>query len=115
MRNGLVYEIESLDEVSEIVVLKRPDLPEAGRAFDSPLVSDSSSDHSSELATTIELPGLKFFRSVRLTHAVTYASIQGLTIEGLCALHDTSHRHFTAKMLFVAMSRARGASNIIVH
>ena len=129
LRNGLVYVIESLDEVSGIVVLKRPDLPEAGRAFDPPLstrgsqsisgegtesASDSSSDHSSELATTIELPRLKFFRSVRLTHAVTYASIQGLTIEGLCALHDTSHRHFTAKMLFVAMSRARGANNIIV-
>jgi hypothetical protein len=111
LRNGLVYEIESLGET---VVLKRPDLPEVGHAFDS-AETESSSDLSSEFVPTIELPRLMFFRSVRLTHAVTYASIQGLTIEGLCALHDTSHHHFRAKQLFVALSRARGANSIIVH
>ena len=119
LRNGLVYEIESLGEQ---VVIRRPDVmdlaqfSEDAAAIDDDDVTDSDrSSLESNIAATIELPQAKFFRSVRLTHAVTYASIQGLTIDGLIALHDTSHHHFRAKHLFVALSRARGASSIIVH
>lgn len=63
----------------------------------------------------LELRRSEFFRSMRLRYAVTYASAQGLTLEGLVALHDTSHHHFDWRKLYVAMSRARGRDKIIVY
>ena len=121
LRNGLVYEIESLDE--RTVTLRRPDpsalLQGPAQTEGATTAADESASDSepspSNAAATIELPRAVFFRSVRLTHAVTYASLQGLTIEGLIALHDTTHLHFRPKHLFVALSRARGANNVIVH
>ena len=63
----------------------------------------------------VVLKRAEFFRTMRLRYAVTYASAQGLTIEGLLALHDTSHKFFTWKHLYVGMSRARGRKKLIVY
>ena len=63
----------------------------------------------------IELPNAAFFRSMRLPYAICYAGIQGVTVDGLCALHDTSHPNFDQRMLFVALSRARSHENVIVN
>ncbi len=57
----------------------------------------------------------EFFRSMRLNYAITYASAQGLTIEGLLALWDTDHRHFNWRQLYVGLSRARGRDKVIVY
>ena len=63
----------------------------------------------------VVLKRAEFFMHMRLRYAVTYASAQGLTIEGLLALHDTSHQYFTWKHLYVGMSRARGRDKLIVY
>jgi hypothetical protein len=55
----------------------------------------------------------KFFSSMRLRYALTYASVQGVTIKTLLALHDTSHTHFDVRKLFVGTSRAT-ANNLLV-
>ena len=62
----------------------------------------------------VHLKRAEFFSAMRLCYAVTYASAQGLTIEGLLRLHDTSHMRFDARMLFVGMSRARARNLLIV-
>lgn len=72
VRNGNAYEILEIDENE--VHLKR-------RGTDCEIV----------------LSGTEFFKSMRLAYAVTYASAQGLTLEGLVELHDTDHVHFTQK------------------
>ena len=63
----------------------------------------------------LELKRLEFFRSMRLRYAVTFASAQGLTLEGLVALHDTSHRYMDWRKLYVGLSRATGRNKVIVY
>jgi len=98
LRNGRAYEIVKLDEN---VTLK-------------PCSEDSTAD-SDTSDSDIVLTRANFFRAVRLSHAVTYASAQGLTISGLLGLHDTSHKYFDWRKLFVGLSRATGYDRIIVY
>jgi hypothetical protein len=63
----------------------------------------------------IRLKRSEFFRCMRLRYAVTYASAQGLTIEGLLALHDTGHKYFEWRKLYVGLSRATGRDKVIVY
>ena len=51
---------------------------------------------------------------MRLSHAMTYASVQGRETEGTLSLHDCSSTHFTHKHLYVALSRAKKASYVRV-
>ena len=44
---------------------------------------------------------------MRLSAARTYASCQGCEFETALRLHDTNHRHFTMRHLFVGMSRCK--------
>jgi hypothetical protein len=63
----------------------------------------------------VSLKRAEFFRCMRLRYAVTYASAQGLTIRTLLALHDTGHRFFDWRKLYVGLSRATAADRIIVY
>ena len=45
---------------------------------------------------------------LRPSWAQTYASSQGLTLEGRVQLCDSGHKHFTSRMLLMGLSRARG-------
>ena len=63
----------------------------------------------------IQLKRGEFFRSLRLKYAVTYASAQGITVDGLLALHDTAHAHFDWRKLYVGLSRATGKNKVIVY
>jgi hypothetical protein len=49
---------------------------------------------------------------LRLSFAQTYASCQGSEFNGPLRLHDTSHRFFSLKHLFVGLSRAKLASEV---
>jgi hypothetical protein len=51
---------------------------------------------------------------LRLATAQTYASCQGTEFSGSLALWDCDSRHFTMRHLFVALSRATVACNIVV-
>jgi hypothetical protein len=51
---------------------------------------------------------------LRLSHARTYASCQGLTFSATCRLLDADHPRFTRTHLFVAISRNRLHANIHV-
>ena len=70
---------------------------------------------AAESGESITLPRKTFFQSVRLRYAMTYASAQGVTVEGLLALHDTSHPHFRLNMLYVGASRARGVDSLVIY
>jgi hypothetical protein len=63
----------------------------------------------------MNMPRAEFFRCARLRYAITYASAQGLTIEGTLALHDTSHNYFDWRKLYVGASRARGRDLLVVY
>ena len=52
---------------------------------------------------------------MRLQYALTYASIQGTTVETLVALHDTNHPAFDRRNLFVGSSRAVANDKLIVY
>jgi hypothetical protein len=63
----------------------------------------------------VQLAKKAFFKNFRLSYALTYASVQGLTIKNLLALHDTNHPHFDARHLFVGTSRAVASDLLIVY
>ena len=50
----------------------------------------------------------------RLCHAITYASCQGLTLEGRVFLCDTESPHFTLRHLYVGTSRATSSELLSV-
>ena len=47
---------------------------------------------------------------LRLSHAITYAACQGLTLEGRVTLCETSHKAYTRKHLYVGSSRCTAAA-----
>ena len=63
----------------------------------------------------VSMKRAEFFRCMRLRYAVTYASAQGLTIRTLLALHDTGHKYFDWRKLYVGLSRATAVDRVIVY
>ncbi len=65
-----------------------------------------------------ELDGAFSFEQVknwlRLSYAQTYASVQGTEFTAQLRLHDTGHRFFSRRHLFVGLSRARAAKDVSV-
>jgi hypothetical protein len=53
-------------------------------------------------------------RDMRLSHAMTYHSSQGTTLEGLVRLHDCDHPRYTLTHLYVGISRATSAALVDV-
>ena len=51
---------------------------------------------------------------MRLSHCMTYASVQGRETDGSLALFDCTSPHFTHKHLYVALSRAKKAHYVRV-
>jgi len=51
---------------------------------------------------------------MRLSHCMTYASVQGRETEGSLCLHDCDSGYMNHKHLYVALSRAKKASNVRV-
>ena len=49
---------------------------------------------------------------MRLSHAMTYASVQGRETDGTLCLHDCNAPHFTLEHLYVALSRVRRLKNV---
>ena len=57
---------------------------------------------------------VELLRHTRLCHAITYASCQGLTLQGRVHLCDTSSPHFELRHLYVGASRATSAELLSV-
>ena len=53
-------------------------------------------------------------RHTRLRWALTLCSVQGRSLAGTIALHDTQSRHFDARHLYVALSRATDGANVSI-
>ena len=49
-----------------------------------------------------------------LSFAQTYATCQGTDFEGTLRLHDTTHKFFTRRHLFVGLSRAKSSAAVDV-
>ena len=50
--------------------------------------------------------GPELLKHTRLCSAITYASVQGLTLRGRVGLYDVESPHFTLKHLYMGCSRA---------
>jgi hypothetical protein len=115
LRNGEEYRIVEIGGTHVTMVPWALLTPAGAKPTAEGDADDGESVISEEQAALIELTRAVFFRSTRLPYGICYASIQGVTVEGLCALHDTGHSHFNRRMLFVALSRARSHESVIVH
>ena len=82
VRNGVLYKIESINEDTVHF--------EGG-------ISLSKED-------TVQM--------MRLSHAMTFASVQGRETDGSLCLYDCDSSHFTHKHLYVALSRAKRADYV---
>ena len=51
---------------------------------------------------------------VRLTFALTFASIEGMTLPGTLKIHDGSHPRFDWRKLFVGLSRGTSTNDVEV-
>jgi hypothetical protein len=68
-------------------------------------------DHN---GTQFEVPTATAARCLRMTYALTYASIESLTLFGRVRLADTGHSRMDWRKLNVAMSRATGSAFVEV-
>ena len=84
MRNGVAYTIEAMNETTV------------------------------RLEGGIELSREDTVQMLRLSHAMTYASVQGRETDGSLCLHDTANTHMTLRHLYVALSRAKTAALVRV-
>jgi len=63
---------------------------------------------------TFEIKHEEAARVLRLTSALTFASIEGMTLPGIVRLHDGDHPRFDWRKLFVGLSRGTAANNVEV-
>ena len=63
----------------------------------------------------ISLTPQQLAKHCRLCWAVTYPSIQGRTLDGTVSVWDLDSKHFTARHLYVGVSRATHGSKVRVH
>ena len=63
---------------------------------------------------TFEIKHEEAARVLRLTFALTYASIEGMTLTGIVRLHDGNHPRFDWRKLFVGVSWGTGADDVEV-
>ena len=87
IRNGVLYEVVSCGDTFKI-----KDCNEAERDYSKQQLIDS----------------------FRLSHAQTFASCQGTEFDDSLCLHETSHPMFTARHLYVGLSRARSAGLVSI-
>ena len=69
-------------------------------------IESISADSEVALDNGIKLTASQASRSIRLCYALTYASVQGLTIEGRVGLDCASSQFFSWRHLYVGNSRA---------
>ena len=69
-------------------------------------IESISADSDVVLDNGIKLTASQASRSIRLCYALTYASCQGLTLEGRVRLDCTSSKFFSWRHLYVGSSRA---------
>jgi hypothetical protein len=62
----------------------------------------------------ISLTPLEVVRDLRLSHAITFHSSQGITLNGRIRLWDADHPRFSRRHLYVGISRATNAALVEV-
>ena len=103
LKNALPYQIVAFKGESVVV-----------RCATEPTDADDDESVSDEPGEIL-LSASRFFSSMRLRYALTYASVQGVTVKTLLALHDTSHAHFDLRKLFVGSSRAVANDLLVIY
>ena len=76
-------------------------------------LGDSTVSLTDDLGT-FEIKHEEAARVLRLTFALTYASIEGMTIPGILRLLDGDHPRFDWRTLFVGLSRGTAANDVEV-
>ena len=63
---------------------------------------------------TFEIKHEEAARVLRLTFALNFASLEGMTIPGILRLHDGDHPRIDWRKLFVGLSRGTAANDVEV-
>jgi hypothetical protein len=118
--NGVFYNVERVD--SETVVVRmdseyhcdREELaPKEGDSERTQAAKKRALEKADRLEGEIELSHDEASCSLRLSHALCYASVQGLTIRNKhILLLDMEHPHFSVRSLIVGLSRATAGSQV---
>ena len=69
-------------------------------------IHEVSDEGDVTLESGLSLTAAQAVRALRLSYALTYASIQGLTLTGVVRLECTTSPHFSIRHLYVGASRA---------
>ena len=75
---------------------------------------EALTDEVVRLEGGVELPFKSCSCDLRLSHAMTYASVQGRECSGSLCLHDTENQNCTMRHLYVGLSRATAGSNVFI-
>ena len=65
-----------------------------------------------DTAEQLECTPAQLARHTRLRWALTLCAVQGRSLSGTIAIHDTRSRHFDAPYLYVGLSRATNGANV---
>ena len=107
--NGVFYVVEEVDD-GKVVVRMSKDY-----ARDRKDIDEADAAKADKQEGSIELSHRDASISLRLSHSLCYASVQGLTLTGTSVLMlDTGHKHFSMRSLIVGASRVTSARNLHV-
>ena len=107
--NGVFYVVEEVDD-GKVVVRMSKDYTRDRKDIDEDDAAKADRQEGS-----IELSHRDASISLRLSHSLCYASVQGLTLTGTSVLMlDTGHGHFNMRSLIVGASRITSARNLHV-
>ncbi len=65
-----------------------------------------------DIGAEFDYSPVQLAKHTRLRWALTVCSVQGRSLPGTIAIHDTGSRHFDATHLYVALSRATDGHNV---
>jgi hypothetical protein len=107
--NGVFYQVEAVDDTD--VVVRMADAYTRDRST----LDDEARKKADQQEGLITLPHKEASKALRLTYALCYASVQGLTLRDKSVLMlDLDSGHFSVRTLIVGLSRVTKASDISV-
>jgi hypothetical protein len=113
--NGVFYTVEDIDRERVVVRMCRDYHPRPRRATRTTTRPRGRAAKAEAQEGPIELSHRDASVSLRLSHCLCYASVQGFTLRDTSVLMlDTRHQHFTMRSLIVGASRVTAARNLHV-
>ena len=78
------------------------------------ITSEGISLQDEDTKECFEASGEQIAKHTKLRWALTLCAVQGKSLDGTIAIHDTGSVHFNVKHLYVALSRATDGANVSI-